>query len=54
MVPLLGMQIVSGMVAGGTTFAAAFSSTFVGLSLVATYFVLVIAIGLAQIRKSLF
>jgi hypothetical protein len=54
MVPLLGMQIVSGMIAGATTFAAAFSATFVGLSLLASYFVLALAIGLAQIRKSLF
>jgi ABC-2 type transport system permease protein len=54
MVPLLGMQIVSGMIAGGTIFAASFSWTFVGLSLLASYFVLALAIGLAQIRKSLF
>jgi hypothetical protein len=54
MIPLLGMQITSGMVAGAATFAAAFSATFVGLSLLASYFILALAIGLAQIRKPLF
>jgi hypothetical protein len=54
MIPLLGMQIVSGMVAGGATFAAMFSASFVGLSLLASYFLFALAIGLAQIRKSLF
>jgi len=54
MIPLLGMQIVSGAVAGGATFAAMFSVSFVGLSLLANYILFALAIGLAQIRKSLF
>jgi ABC-2 type transport system permease protein len=54
MIPLLGMQIVSGLVAGATIFAAAFSWELLGLSLLAGYLVLVLAIGLAQLRKPLF
>jgi hypothetical protein len=54
MIPLLGMQIVSGLVAGATIFAAAFSWELLGLSLLASYLVLVLAIGLAQLRKPLF
>jgi len=54
MIPLLGMQIISGLVAGGTVFAAAFSPDVLVLSLLATYLVLVLAIGLAQMRKPLF
>ena len=54
MIPLLGMQITSGMVAGATAFAAAYSTEFVGLSLLASYFIFALAIGLAQIRKPLF
>ncbi len=51
MIPLLGMQIVSGVVAGFTIFAATFSWSFLLLSLLASYLVLVLAIGLAQLRK---
>jgi ABC-2 type transport system permease protein len=54
MIPLLGMQIVSGLVAGFAIFAATFSWSFLLLSLLASYFVLVLAIGLAQLRKPLF
>ena len=54
MIPLLGMQIVSGLVAGATVFAAAFSWSFLALSLLASYLILVLAIGLAQLRKPLF
>lgn len=54
MIPLLGMQIVSGLVAGATVFSAAFSLPFVLLSLLASYLILVVAIGLAQLRKPLF
>ncbi len=54
MIPLLGMQIVSGLVAGLTVFAAAFSWPLLLLSLVAGYLVLVLAMGLAQLRKPLF
>lgn len=54
MIPLLGMQIVSGLVAGVTVFAAAFSLSVLLLSLLAVYFVLILAVGLAQLRKPLF
>jgi hypothetical protein len=54
MIPLLGMQIVSGLVAGVTVFAAAFSGSFLVLGLMGSYLVLVLAIGLAQLRKPLF
>jgi hypothetical protein len=54
MIPLLGMQIVSGLVAGLTVFAAAFSWPLLLLSFPASYLVLVLAIGLAQLRKPLF
>jgi ABC-2 type transport system permease protein len=54
MIPLLGMQIVSGLVAGLTVFAATLSASFFALSLVASYLVFVVAIGLAQLRKPLF
>jgi ABC-2 type transport system permease protein len=54
MIPLLGMQIVSGLVAGATIFAAAFSSLILGLSFLASYALFVVAIGLAQLRKPLF
>jgi hypothetical protein len=54
MIPLLGMQIVSGLVAGVTVFAAAFSWSFLFLGLLASYLLLVLAIGLAQLRKPLF
>jgi ABC-2 type transport system permease protein len=54
MIPLLGMQIISGAVAGGTVFAASYSYEFLGLSLLASYSVLLLAIGLAQLRKPLF
>ncbi|MCE0521814.1 MAG: hypothetical protein LV480_02765 [Methylacidiphilales bacterium] len=54
MIPLLGMQIVSGLVAGLTVFAAYFSWSPLLLSLLASYIVLLLAIGLAQLRKPLF
>jgi ABC-2 type transport system permease protein len=54
MIPLLGMQMVSGLVAGATIFAAAFSATMLALSLIASYVLFVLAIGLAQLRKPLF
>jgi len=54
MIPLLGMQIVSGLVAGLTVFAAAFSWSLLLLSLLASYLILVLAVGLAQLRKPLF
>jgi len=54
MIPLLGMQIISGLVAGATVFAAAFSGLLLVLSLLATYLILVLALGLAQLRKPLF
>ena len=54
MIPLLGMQIISGLVAGATVFAAAFSGELLLLSLLATYLILLLAIGLAQLRKPLF
>jgi hypothetical protein len=54
MIPLLGMQIISGLVAGGTTFAATLAPSFFPLGLLASYFILVLAIGLAQLRKPLF
>jgi ABC-2 type transport system permease protein len=54
MIPLLGMQIISGLVAGATVFAAAFSSEMLLLSLLGTYLILLLAIGLAQLRKPLF
>jgi ABC-2 type transport system permease protein len=54
MIPLLGMQVVSGGVAGLTVFAAAFSWSLLLLSLLASYLMLVLVIGLAQLRKPLF
>jgi ABC-2 type transport system permease protein len=54
MIPLLGMQIVSGSVAGLTVFAAAFSWWLLFLALLASYLILVLAMGLAQLRKPLF
>jgi hypothetical protein len=54
MIPLLGMQITSGLVAGLTLFAAAFSASALGLSLLASYVVLLLVIGLAQLRKPIY
>ncbi len=54
MIPLLGMQIISGLVAGLTVFAAAFAWPFVMMSLLITYLILLLAVGLAQLRKPLF
>ena len=54
MIPLLGMQITSGLVAGATVFAASFSLQLLLLSLLASYVLLVVVIGLAQLRKPLF
>jgi ABC-2 type transport system permease protein len=53
MIPLLGMQIISGAVAGGCVFAASYSDEMLTLSLLLTYLVLLMAIGLAQLRKPL-
>jgi hypothetical protein len=54
MIPLLGMQIISGVVAGATIFAAALSWPLLMISLLGSYLVMVLAIGLAQLRKPLF
>jgi hypothetical protein len=54
MIPLLGMQIISGAVAGGCVFAASYSVELLVLSLLASYLILLFSIGLAQIRKPLF
>jgi len=54
MIPLLGMQIVSGTVAGATVFAASLSTGFFLISLLSSYLIFVLAIGLAQLRKPLF
>jgi ABC-2 type transport system permease protein len=54
MIPLLGLQIVSGLVAAITIFAVAFSPAVLGLGLLASYLLFMIAIGLAQLRKPLF
>jgi hypothetical protein len=54
MIPLLGMQITSGLVAGLAVLASAFSAYFLALGLLLGYFVLILAIGLAQLRKPLF
>jgi ABC-2 type transport system permease protein len=54
MIPLLGMQIISGVVAGGMVFAAAFSWEFLLLALLGSYLLFVVVIGLAQLRKPLF
>lgn len=54
MIPLLGMQIISGMVAGANTFIAEYAPNFLVLSLTSSYVVFLIAIGLAQLRKPFF
>lgn len=54
MIPLLGLQIVSGLVAGATVFAAAFSGLLLLAALLASYILLAIAFGLAQLKKPLF
>jgi ABC-2 type transport system permease protein len=54
MIPLLGMQITSGFVAGVTVFAAAFSAGALGVSLLACYVVLAVAVALAQLKKPMF
>ncbi|HEX4139368.1 MAG TPA: hypothetical protein VHY09_03405 [Candidatus Methylacidiphilales bacterium] len=54
MIPLLGMQIISGAVAGGCVFAASYSDEMLTLSLLLTYLVLLMCIGVAQLRKPLF
>jgi ABC-2 type transport system permease protein len=53
-IPLFGMQITSGAIAGVTVFAASYSLPFLLLSLLAVYLLLVFAVGLAQLRKPLF
>jgi hypothetical protein len=54
MIPLLGMQIISGAVAGGCVFAAAYSPDLLALALLISYLVMTLAIGVAQLRKPLF
>jgi len=54
MIPLLGMQITSGLVAGASTFVAAYAPHFLGLSLLASYLIFALALGFAQLRKPLF
>ncbi len=54
MIPLLGMQIISGLVAGATVFAASVSWSLLLISLLGSYFLLVLVVGLAQLRKPLF
>jgi ABC-2 type transport system permease protein len=54
MIPLLGMQIISGLVAGVTVFAAALSWPMLLFSFLGAYIAFVCAIGLAQLRKPLF
>ena len=54
MIPLLGMQITSGLVAGLIVLASAFPAYFLVLSLLLSYFILILAVGLAQLRKPLF
>jgi hypothetical protein len=54
LIPLLGLQIVSGVVAGTTVFAAAFSGLLLLAALVGSYILLAIAFGLAQLKKPLF
>jgi hypothetical protein len=54
MIPLLGLQITSGLVAGATVFSAVFSLPFLLAALGASYFILVLLVGLAQLRKPLF
>lgn len=53
-IPLLGMQITSGLVAGLNVFAAMLSGYFLLASLAISYFVMILAVGLAQLRKPLF
>jgi ABC-2 type transport system permease protein len=54
MIPLLGMQMVSGLVAGAAVFSASYSAMFLGLSLLGSYIVFALAVGFAQLRKPLF
>jgi ABC-2 type transport system permease protein len=54
MIPLLGMQMVSGLVAGAAVFASSYAPSFLWLTLLASYVIFAIAIGLAQLRKPLF
>ncbi len=54
MIPLLGLQITSGLVAGMTVFAAAFSTWLLFCALMVSYLLLAIAFGLAQLKRPLF
>jgi hypothetical protein len=54
MIPLLGMQIISGAVAGVVVFSAQYSAAFLALSLLASYIVFALVVGFAQLRKPLF
>jgi len=54
MIPLLGMQLISGLVAGLNVFVAAVSGYLLLISFPASYLVLAIAVGLAQLRRPLF
>ena len=53
MIPLLGLQISSGLVAGVTVFAAAFSFPALVASLAGSYLILGTLLALAQLRKPL-
>ena len=54
MIPLLGMQIISGLVAGVGVFAAIFSPLILLIGLLESYVVFVLSIAfLAQLRKPL-
>jgi ABC-2 type transport system permease protein len=53
MIPLLGMQISSGLIAGMTVFAAAFSGWALLAALLASYLLLAVVLGLAPLRKPL-
>jgi hypothetical protein len=53
MIPLLGLQITSGLVAGVTVFAAALSFSALVAGLAGCYLILGLLVGLAQLRKPL-
>jgi ABC-2 type transport system permease protein len=53
MIPLLGIQIVSGLVAGFTVFAAENSGWMLLTGLLGCYLVFILIVGLAQLRKPL-
>ena len=53
-IPLLGMQIISGLVAGALTFTVEYAPSFLGLGLLASYVIFAFAVGFATLRKPLF